>query len=184
MNDPATTAERLEYFAGRFNTVWAHFFCLLEFEGDDDIADDSLQNSRSWMLRTIQNGCLNATLLAIRDLDDFFDPRPKQRPDDLRATDFGYRIGRGFLTPAEREDINKLIAHSTTRAAHTPARRWPIWVLADKCANACLAFLEWAQAEFGADAGCLMVVVGTRTHLNSVYTTLAKEVSRRHSAGP
>lgn len=110
MNGQSDTDERLgqllEYFSERLNQTYAYFFCTLEFSKDDDFRDNPGTNDRTWAIQTIQNGCLHASLIAIRDLDDFLDHRPKTKPDDIRATDFGLTSSRRFLTETERTLIN------------------------------------------------------------------------------
>lgn len=54
--------------------------------------------------------------MSIRDLDDFFLSKRK-KPDDLIASDYGFPGDRDFLTVAERDAINKKLAHLTYRAA-------------------------------------------------------------------
>lgn len=117
------TDERLsplmEYFGERLNRAFAYFLCVLEFEDDEDLHANPTYNSRAWSLQTIKNACMDSTLIALRDLDDFFTEREpaKRKPhngDDIRALNFGYKGSHAFLTQTERERINKLIAHTTT----------------------------------------------------------------------
>jgi hypothetical protein len=65
-------APLLEHFGERSNRVFAYFFCALEYDSDDDMRADSVHNDRAWMLQIIENACIHETLIALRDLDDFF----------------------------------------------------------------------------------------------------------------
>lgn len=153
MSSTADTDERLgpllEHFAERLNQVWAHFCCALEFEGDKDADGDPIANLRAWRLLTIANGCSSASLIAIRDLDDFFTPRTSRtHQTDLRASDFGYYDARGFLAVAERNQINTLIAHTTVAGPDHQGLRWDIWELASKCIAQSTSFLRWIESHY------------------------------------
>jgi hypothetical protein len=144
----------MEYFGERLNRTFAYFVCVLEFDGDEDLRTDSTNNSRAWSLQTIKNACMDATLIALRDLDDFFTepdlakPKPHAK-DNIRALDFGYGGSHTFLTPSERKKINKLIAHTTTVGAASQGFRWDILELAVKGVSQCLEFLSWIENEYG-----------------------------------
>lgn len=162
-------APLLEYFAERLNRVFAYFFCVLEFENDQDAKDTNWKNARAWSLKTIRNGCLHASLIAIRDLDDFLTPRtPSSRPDDLKASDFGYPQSHGFLATSEREAINKRIAHTTTAGVTAQEIPWDIWELTSKCVAQSLQFLKWTEDHF------------TLSHFN-LYTAarICREITQR-----
>jgi len=123
----------LEYFAERLNLVFSYFFCTLEFSKDDDLSGDAGKSDRAWALQTIQNACLHTTLIALRDLDDFLTPRTTGcRPDDLKASDLGFRRSLSFLGKSERTAINKNIAHSTLPGAFAAGFRWKVFELAKK----------------------------------------------------
>lgn len=66
------------------------------------------------------------SFLALRKLDDFFGG-VKPKPDDLVASNLDIdvpgvlrEVGEGFLTQAERTDINKGVAHLTERLSLDP----------------------------------------------------------------
>lgn len=60
--------------------------------------------------------------MALRDIDDVLAPQShKSWPDDLKAHSFGYP-GGSFLTPGERDVINKVVVHSTTFAVNSQGR--------------------------------------------------------------
>lgn len=138
----------LEYFAERLNRVFAHFLCRFEFREDDDMGGDPSKNDRTWALHTIGNACLHETLIAIRDIDDFLTPRnANARADDLRASDFGFTKGGGFLSRTEREQIHKFVVHATTTGAENQDFRWDVWELTTKCVTQSVEFLQWVEGE-------------------------------------
>ena len=83
-------------------------------------ANSELQVESSVIL-AVKDACVEAVLMSIRDLDDFFQPRTeKTRHDDLRATDFfGYQSSGSFLSGTERNSINQWIAHLTYQPVWT-----------------------------------------------------------------
>ena len=185
MSDKHETDDRLapllEYFAERLNRVFAHSFCVLEFQEDEDVRDDPGKNDRAWSLQTIQNGCSHASLIAIRDLDDFLTPRDsKSMPDDLRASDFGYPEARSFLTSSERIAINKRIAHTTTIGAASQQFRWDIWELTSKCVAQSFEFLKWVESHYGCSHFLLFTAaLCCRTKSQKIYEWVAAEIAKR-----
>jgi hypothetical protein len=162
MNEPEEDADErlsplMEYFGERLNRTFAYFLCVLEFENDEDFQADPTGNARAWSLQTIKNACMDGTLIALRDLDDFLtekDPpktsgRTPARKDDIRAFRFGYMGSHTFLTEAERTKINKLIAHTTTEGVAFQGFRWDILELLTKGISQCHAFLKWIEEEYG-----------------------------------
>ena len=153
-DDPADNlderiAPHLEYFADRSNLLFAYHFCVLEFRGDEDFHGDPSESDRVWMIKTIQTACLHTSLIALRDLEDFFTPRTKNsKPDDLKASDFGMEIPLRFLTADERNWINKLIAHTTQHGASRVGHRWDILELISKAVAQCDAFLDWIKKNY------------------------------------
>jgi hypothetical protein len=98
-NEDRRLAPLLEHFQERLNLLFSYFFCTAEFEADADLLGDPAKNDRSWVLQTIQNACLNTTLIALRDFDDFLIPRNhRTEPDDIKASDFGLNQNLGFLS--------------------------------------------------------------------------------------
>lgn len=149
-NVDSRLAPKMEYFGERLNRVFAFFFCALEFDGDEDLHADLTQNSRAWRLQTIENACIDTTLIALRDLNDFLTTRtPQTMPDDIRASDFGYQGSHTFLTQVEKEKINKLVAHTTTLGAASQGFRWDILELASKGVSQCIEFLRWVENKHG-----------------------------------
>jgi hypothetical protein len=145
----ARLAPQMEYFGERLNRLFSYFFCVLEFEGDEDLCADSAQNTRAWSLQIIVNACIDASLIALRDLDDFLQERTsKTKPDDIRASDFGFTGSHSFLTQPERERINKCIAHFTTVGVTSQPFRWDILELATKAIAQCVDFLKWVETEY------------------------------------
>jgi hypothetical protein len=171
----------LEYFAERLFRVYAHFFCVFEFEEDEDVRGDPGRNDRTWSLRTIQNACSHESLIALRDLDDFLTPRTsKSKPDDLKASDFGYPESRGFLTISERESINKLVAHTTMVGAQSKGFRWDIWELTSKCVAQSFEFLKWAESHYGLSHFLLFTAaIGCRTKTQKIHEYVAAQIAKR-----
>ena len=186
MADIPDTDERLgpllEYFFERLNRVYAHFFCVLEFEKDPDLREDPGTNDRAWSLQTIQNGCFHASLIAIRDLDDFLTPRgPKSKLDDLKASDFGYTESCSFLTLEERTAINKSIAHTTKVGAQSQRDRWKIWELTSKCIEQSVHFLKWVEGHYGLSHFILFTAaLAGRTKLEKIHAYVAAEIAKRN----
>jgi len=142
-------APHLEYFADRSNLLFAYHFSVAEFKGDKDFSKDVSESNRAWALKTIQNACLHSSLMAVRDLDDFFTPRTKDaQPDDLRASDFGMQTPLSFLTKDERKWINKLIAHTTQHGVVKMKFQWDVLELISKAVAQCTAFLEWIKNNY------------------------------------
>lgn len=174
-------APLLEYFAERLNLVFAHFLCALEFQEDEDARADPGKNDRAWSLQTIQNGCLHASLLAIRDLDDFLTPRDsKSKPDDLKASDFGYPKAQSFLTSSERTAINKRIAHTTIIGAASQQFNWDIWELTSKCVAQSFEFLKWIESHYGLSHFLLFTAaLVCRTKSQKIYDYVAAEIAKQ-----
>jgi hypothetical protein len=77
--DDEQISHMIAFFADRLNLVFAHFFCTIEFNGDQDFSalptQENLKDARILGLRTIRGACLHTTLIALRDLDDVLTPR-------------------------------------------------------------------------------------------------------------
>lgn len=180
-------AQQLEHFAERLNLVFAYFFCALEFEDDEDSHADPGMNDRAWAMKTIQNACLHTSLVALRDLDDFFAPRTKNsRPDDLKASDFGYPGSLTFLVVSERKAIDKVIVHSTLPGSEAGGSRWDIFDLATKCVKQSDRFLDWTEKRFVSDAFLTWTAaVFCRHKTKAIYGYVARAVeARRRQEGP
>jgi hypothetical protein len=199
MNEPEEDADDrlaplMEYFGERLNRTFAYFLCVLEFEDDEDLHADPSGNARAWSLQTIKNACMDGTLIALRDLDDFLtekDPPQKSgrtpaRKDDIRAFRFGYEGSHTFLTDAERTKINKLIAHTTTEGVAFQGFRWDILELLTKGISQCHAFLKWIEEEYGLAAhfnlytAALMIRTQSEKHLAFIRS----EAEKRRNHGP
>lgn len=132
---------------------------------------------------TIKNAALESSLMSIRDLDDFFLSKRK-KPDDMIASDFGFHCDKGFLTEAEREAINKKLAHLTYRAAQElqqdPLRQNPrTWNNAEMVNRAFGQFLKFLNhlefnffvndsAQIGMICTVRKTIQDTLTNINSV----------------
>jgi hypothetical protein len=96
----------------------------------DDFASSVDPEDMMWGLDRAVDLVSDATrlqsFLALRKLDDFFGG-VKPKPDDLVASNLGIdgpsvlgEVGENFLTSAERENINKGVAHLTERLSLDP----------------------------------------------------------------
>lgn len=180
--DEAKTDEQLgpllEYFTERLNRVFAHYFFAYEFVEDSDLHGDAATNDRAWSLQTMRNACLHETLLAIRDLDEFLSDK-KPRTDDLRAVHFGYAGNHSFLADAERANINKLIAHTTSYGAARPTFRWDIWELTTKAIAQSHTFLRWVEEHYGLGHFVLWTAaVGARTKTERMLAFVRKHFAQ------
>lgn len=186
MPNDETVSAQLEYFAERLNLVFSYFFCTLEFREDEDFAGEPGKSDRTWALQTIQNACLHTTLIALRDLDDFLSPRsPRSKPDDLKASDFGFPHSASFLAESERTAINKNIAHSTLPGVRTVGFRWDVFELATKGIRQAMLFLEWAEKHFGMDHFLTKsAALVCRRKTQAIYDYIAKEVEKHRAKAP
>jgi len=171
----------MEYFGERLNRVFACFFCALGFDGDEDLRADPTHNARAWSLQTIENACIDTTLIALRDLDDFLRERTStSKPDDIRASNFGFAGSHSFLTQCQRESINKLILHITTVGAASQPFCWDILELAAKAIAQCLESLKWVEKKFGqAHFNLDTAALAIRTKTESQFDFISREAKRR-----
>lgn len=170
---------RLEYFAERLNLLFSYFFCVLEFEHDEDFLSETKKNDRAWALKTIQNACLHTTLIALRDLDDFFTPQSKL--DDIKASDFGFNKDFSFLAKSERKAINKRIAHTTLQGIQERLIPWDIFELVTKGVSQSLEFLKWIEKSYPALRYFLIYTAALtcRTKTQAIFNYVASEVAKR-----
>ena len=181
--DDEKLARLLEHFAERLNLVFAYFFCTLEFEGDEDFVLDAGKSDRAWALQTMQNACLHTTLIALRDVDSFLRSE-KSRRDDLSASDFGYSAHLGFLAKSERDNISKLIAHSTLPGATAVGFRWDIFELVTKCVKQSDQFLEWTEQHLASDAFLTWTAATVcRRKTQAIYGYVARAVDASKPKG-
>lgn len=174
-------APHLEYFADRSNLIFAYHFSVIEFMDDEDFVGESTDNDRAWSLKTIKHACMNASLMALRDLDDFFTPRTsKTRNDDLRASDFGMDETRQYLSSNERVWINKRIAHTTKHGAMTRGYRWEILELISKAVAQCDSFLEWIKNYYSIDhLNIWMTAAGMQAKTKAILKAIQDESARQ-----
>ncbi|MFO1477597.1 MAG: hypothetical protein U1F98_13220 [Verrucomicrobiota bacterium] len=183
MKEDRELALKIEHFAERLNLVFSYFFSTLEFWNLKEFQGEPSKNDRTWMLQTIQNACLNTTLIALRDLDDFLTPRMhKTRPDDIRASDFGMANDLSFLTVSEREAINKNIAHTTLRGAHAQDLRWDVFELTTKAIGQGIAFLDWVVEHHAHHFLVWTAAMTCKGKTQAIYKSLAKEIKARKRA--
>ena len=141
----------IEHFSSRLFLVFSCFFFTVEFKKERKLLNKPGMSRRGlWILPTIHDACLNTTLMAIRDIDDFLTPRTgNSRKDDLKASDLGFKEDFGFLGKTERGRINKLLMHSTRVAAYgNKVTPWDIGELTSKCVSQSLYFLRWVKANY------------------------------------
>lgn len=134
---------KITHIADRLNQAFSYHFAT-ELIGEHRCLDEREPMSDNEMMqRTVVNACLTATLVSLRDLDEFFDSRAG-RPDDLRAHQFGYSEGARFLSETERRDICKLIVHSTDRTDRVDWEySWDLIELLDKAVKQSIKFFDW-----------------------------------------
>jgi hypothetical protein len=147
------TSAIVEHLGCRLHLVFSYFFFSVEFKKDKKFIEEFLKacvpTMRGLGIITIQAACLNTTLMAIRDLDEFFQSRTGgTRLDDLRASDLGYDEGLAFLTKTERGRINKIIMHSTVGALEDTEASWDIGELTSKCISQSVHFLNWVKTNY------------------------------------
>ena len=174
-------APYLEYFAGRSNLMFSYHFCVLEFKDDEDFRRDASEGDRIWMLKTIQNACLHTSLMALRDLEDFFTPRTRSsKPDDLKASDFGMDDALGFLAEEERKWINKLVAHTTQHGAAKVGYSWDLLELISKAVAQCDAFLEWMKENYSLEhLDTWIAAAGTQAKTKAILRAIQRESKRQ-----
>lgn len=172
----------LEYFAERANLLFCYHFFIIEYRDDEDLMGEPSESPRAWRIKSIQNACLHTSLIALRDLEDFFTPRTNRtKADDLRASDFGLSRSMQFLADDERKWINKLIAHTTQHGAAQRGYSWDIHELISKAVAQCDTFLEWIKENYSvAHFNTWTAAAGTQSIIRSIMKSITAEI-RRHS---
>lgn len=105
--------------------------------------------------KLVANATVESTLLAVRDLDDFFSA-DNGRDEDIRATHYGYASPGRFLTKDVRDGINQKLVHLTYRAVkerlNTPdgpnPRQWDSADLVERAMDRVLPFFDFLEREF------------------------------------
>jgi len=176
-------APHLEYFAERSNLLFSYHFFSIEFQDDEDLEFEAGDNSRTWRIRTIHNACLNTSLIALRDLDDFFALRNSNtKADDLRASDFGLSHSMRFLADDERKWINKLIAHTTQHGATQRFYRWDLVELISKAVAQCDSFLEWIKQNYSVSHfNTWTAAAGTQSITKAFMKSMLEEMKRHRN---
>lgn len=172
--------QHLEYFVDRMNLLFSYHLCILTLRDEDGFFADPSLNGRSWAFSTIRKACLNSTLIAIRDIEDFLSARTRHtKKDDLRASDFGFDRELNFLSKDERGCINKLVAHTTQLGAMNRQFRWDIIELVSKAFSQCSVFLEWAKTEFSnVDSDTWMLAVVAQSQSDKILKLIHTEAER------
>lgn len=179
-DDECELVAHLEYFSDRLLRVFSHFFFRVEFQKDKDLhRQPSINNSRALMLHVMGEACLNESLMALRDLNDFLIPREcpsrkksKAKPDDLLASDFGYMENKTFLTDSERKAINQLIAHTTKHGPANCQYQWDVWELVSKCISACSSFLQWIEQRYRARFLLFTAALNCRSTTQKIFDAI------------
>jgi hypothetical protein len=182
----AELGSAMEYFAERLNRVFSYFFFVIEYTDDEDLKGDPSDSGRVWMLKTMQNACMEMTLIAIRDLEDVLSERRGcQRESDFKAVDLGYPRPASFLTKAERDGINETIAHTTTKGPAAVGWKWEMWDLATRAISQSLDFLNWFEGHYGISYyHAYTAALLCRTQTEKIQSVLASEFDRRRSNVP
>jgi hypothetical protein len=179
----------LEYFSDRLLRVFSHFFFVIEFQKDKDFHHpSSIEDSRALMLTVMSDACLNETLMALRDLNDFLIPREcpsrknkggvKAKDTDLLASDFGYLENKTFLS-SERTDINQLVAHTTKRGPEVYKYQWDVWELTSKCIAQCSSFLQWVEQRHFTHSMLFTAALNCRVTTQKIYNALESQRRER-----
>jgi len=175
-------AELVEHFGSRLLHVFSYFFFSVEFKKDEKFLEESMKNPgpdviQALRIGTIQTACLITTLLAIRDIHEFFQTG-KKRHDDIKASDLGYKESLEFLTADELKRINKEIMHSTINAVKNYDASWDIQELASKCVFQSLHFLNWMKTNYPSNKHLkVFAAVIKHTTLIEIILTYAKKVN-------
>jgi hypothetical protein len=104
--------QAVDLLINRLNQAFAIYFWMKTVR--PMLATHSGFKNRNFEIETVQNACLQSTLMCIRDLDDFFTTKDKTWESDVRAKDFiGYKSTGSFLTDEERRKIHQWIVHLT-----------------------------------------------------------------------
>jgi len=188
--DESRLVSHLEYFSDRLLRVFSHFFFVIEFQNDKDLHHpDSIKDSRALMLKVMGDACLNETLIALRDLNDFLVPREcpsrkekggiKAKANDLLASDFGYLENKTFLIPSERTDINQLVAHTTKRGPDVHQHYWDVWGLVSKCISQCSSFLQWVEQQYNTHFLLFTAALNCRVTTQKIYNALESQRRER-----
>jgi hypothetical protein len=96
----------------------------------------------------LRNAAIESSLLSIRLLNDFFQPR--KFPTDIRAEDYvGYASPGPFLDDDEARALNKYLAHLTTERAETFPKRWDIYDMIRRAHDAAVTFVRFLASSEG-----------------------------------
>jgi len=99
----------------------------------------------------VENITIEGTLLFFRKVNEFFRDRPPkdEESDDLRAYDFPGYSGAGWIFfSEERTEINKHVAHVTTRGATDGKVDWKIFEGIEKICQKAFPFLDYLTEDF------------------------------------
>ena len=92
-----------------------------------------------------ENAVAMGFLINLRRLDEFFHSK-KKHSDDVRAYEFGFTTSGGFLSPAQRKEIDKQIAHPTEVPANPKAKVYFTYALAHQALVCVLQFIDFILA--------------------------------------
>ena len=135
--------EHIRYTFGQTASVFVWIFA----ERDHP----TLRNLPLARYRTLHNASLESTLISLRALNEFFrvqDPKQKQRPDDVRASDFpGYTTKGSFLPESVTSAIHKHLAHVTLHRLESKPN-WEVRRLMEPAIDRMLDFLGYLRRDF------------------------------------
>ena len=103
--------------------------------------------------RLVHDAVVNSQLMYCRRLNEFFHRPPKREkyPDDLRAYKFGFKKLGPFLSEADVEKIDKVVAHTTFKAADEGEIPVEIFKYSSLAIQRSLEFADFLQNSFFAD---------------------------------
>ena len=114
----------------------------------------TLRNLRGYEIQSLRNATIESSLISLRALHDFFSPYPSgkrtarnDQDGDVRAVDYGYQTKGGFLSIADKTEINKRAAHICLRRlkSHTG---WDFRSHMNPAINRMLDFLNYLRSDF------------------------------------
>jgi hypothetical protein len=112
-----------------------------------------LNNLDEYHRRLVGNAVVSAHLMYCRKLNEFFYEPPKQEkfPGDLRAYKFGFEKLAPFLSETDMEKIDKVIAHTTFKAADEGIIPFEIFRYSNLAIQRSLEFADYLQTSFFAN---------------------------------
>ena len=112
-----------------------------------------LDKADEYHCRLVHDAVVNSQLMYCRRLNEFFNPPPKREtfPDDLRAYKFGFEKLGPFLSENDMENIDKVVAHTTFKAADEGTIPVEIFRCSSLAIQRSLEFANYLQTSFFAN---------------------------------